>query len=444
MMPQAAAQTALAQALLHFVWQGGAAEGRSPLCVVCDAGSGTAGPLRLAMRIAGVAGFVPHRHVHRGVGAARAPSGRRSPRARRPRATTRSYRAIGSSYPTPINRTPRSACDGRGRLLAKAGCGGAAASRRAIGVDVSNRFDDPFATRLTPLPWEVHTMDFSRFRHTLAAPPHRNDLLVGVTCMTLGALALTLAWFAFRGGVDSRSRIARAAVNSNAGPAGDIVPDPDGLPAAALPLHKRSDYRVEPPDILSIRATRASHDAADKEPPPINGETHIEGDGSIELDTLGSLHVEGLTPAEIEHAIEQRAAAQHRDWQVDVSVFAQNSKVYYLIFENQEATDVQRHTVVGGETVSDALAGVSQLGDKRVFVARATSDGAPAAVLPVEWEGDAGQITCQNNFELQPGDRVFVEQLAWWEQLLNKMAAMVRDQATDLSDNSKPAETHSY
>ena len=150
----------------------------------------------------------------------------------------------------------------------------------------------------------------------------------GVVCAFVGALAASLAWRAFSKPNLASREIIGVGVNSDAGLVGDVVPEMDAMSVNHVPLHKRSDYRVNPPDILTIQFTGVSADAQDEEMRAISGERLVQPNGAIDLgNEFGSLPVEGLTTSEIKTAIEERVNAKRRNWCVDVSVYAQNSKV---------------------------------------------------------------------------------------------------------------------
>jgi hypothetical protein len=191
--------------------------------------------------------------------------------------------------------------------------------------------------------------------HALGVKSTRNNVLFGALCGVVAATAGSLCWLAFRGPSETPRAIIGVGVHSNAGLVGAVATDPDGLPLAPVPLHKRTDYRVEPPDILSIQFTAASANSQDEEMRATGGEKLVQPDGTIKLgNEFGSLLVAGLTMSEIETAIEERVNAPGRSWRARVSVHAQNSEVYYLIVEGDasHSTEVQRHTVVGADEAS--------------------------------------------------------------------------------------------
>jgi polysaccharide biosynthesis/export protein len=66
----------------------------------------------------------------------------------------------------------------------------------------------------------------------------------------------------------------------------------------------------------------------------------------------------------------------------------------------------------GSETVLDALSGVAGLTEKlpgaSLHLTRKGPDGQPDQVLPIDWLGIALQSDPKTNYQLQPGDRLYV------------------------------------
>jgi protein involved in polysaccharide export with SLBB domain len=154
---------------------------------------------------------------------------------------------------------------------------------------------------------------------------------------------------------------------------------------------------------------------------PITGEHLVSPDGTVNLGTYGLVYVAGMTLGQAKAAIEEHLKAYLDEPQVSVSVFAYNSKVYYVITQGAGQGDqVTRLPVTGNETVLDAIAqinGLSPLSSKRIWIARPAPSGAGCdAVLPVSWpEITAGAATA-TNYQVLPGDRIFIAE--------NKMIAV--------------------
>ena len=104
--------------------------------------------------------------------------------------------------------------------------------------------------------------------------------------------------------------------------------------------------------------------------------------------------------------------------EMQIDVLSYNSKYYYVITDGGGyGQQVYPFLITGNETVLDALArvnGIPAVGSKKkIWVARATRPGQPPKVLPVDWCGVAQRGEAATNFQLFPGDRVFVQSDAW-------------------------------
>jgi len=115
------------------------------------------------------------------------------------------------------------------------------------------------------------------------------------------------------------------------------------------PIREGVPYRVLPPDVITIRSTYV---------PEIDGETQqIRPDGYINLPLVGEIDVVGktrmgLTPDEIEKAIEAKAKDYYEQTQTTVQVTGYNSQKIF-VFGQVGRAGPQPWT--GGNTVLDVL-----------------------------------------------------------------------------------------
>jgi polysaccharide export outer membrane protein len=144
----------------------------------------------------------------------------------------------------------------------------------------------------------------------------------------------------------------------------------------------------------------------------VAGQHLVSQDGTVTLGTYGSVYVVGMTLAQAKVAIEAHLSQFLEQPEIAVDVFAYNSRVYYIITEGAGLGDgVARFPVTGNETVLDALAQVNGLtgaSSKRIWVARPRPHGQPEAILPVDWCAIAAKGDVTTNYQLFPGDRVFI------------------------------------
>ena len=145
----------------------------------------------------------------------------------------------------------------------------------------------------------------------------------------------------------------------------------------------------------------------------IANEHAIAPDGTVNLGIYGTVFVAGMTVNETRAAIEKHLEQYLDKPKVAVDVFTYNSKVYYIVTEGAGLGDnVVRLPVTGNETVLDALAtvgGLSQLSSKRIWIARPAPQGVGCdQVLPIDWNGITRGAATATNYQLMPGDRVFI------------------------------------
>jgi len=145
----------------------------------------------------------------------------------------------------------------------------------------------------------------------------------------------------------------------------------------------------------------------------IAGEHLVGPDGMVNLGIYGSVYISGLTVDEARAAIEKHLSEFFEEPRVAVDVFAYNSKVYYIITEGAGLGDqVVRVPVTGYETVLDAVAqvgGLSQLSSKKMWIARRSPLGAGCdQILPVDWVAVTKGGQSATNYQLLPGDRLFI------------------------------------
>ncbi len=145
---------------------------------------------------------------------------------------------------------------------------------------------------------------------------------------------------------------------------------------------------------------------------------HLVGpDGTVNLGTYGSVQVAGLTVEDAKRTIEQYLSQHLENPEVSVDVFAFNSKVYYVCTQGAGLGDnVTRFPVTGNETVLDAISnvnGLSQVSSKKIWIARPSPYNGELQILPVDWEAITAQGMSATNYQIMPGDRIFVAEDKW-------------------------------
>jgi protein involved in polysaccharide export with SLBB domain len=197
-------------------------------------------------------------------------------------------------------------------------------------------------------------------------------------------------------------------------------------PAAVLALPRELEkqplppYRVEPGDGLTIGPVESDSRWPDEElpagkkpPPPIHlpANEPVLLDGRINLGRYGHLYVAGKTVEEIEALIRATIQAQiHRDpGFITVRLTTRDSKVYYVL---GEVNNPGVFPLKGRETVLDAVmaaGGLNERGSRyNIILSRPTAPDSCRIVLPVCWYNITQVGDTTTNYQIMPGDRIYV------------------------------------
>ncbi len=162
----------------------------------------------------------------------------------------------------------------------------------------------------------------------------------------------------------------------------------------------------------------------------IAGEHLVGIDGFITLGMYGKVHVNGLTQGQAKEAIETHLANYLEEPEVSVDVLSYNSKKYYVITQGAGLGDgVYPFPITGNETVLDAIAqinGLEAVSSKRIWVARpAPHTNGCDQLLPVDWVAITQRANTATNYQILPGDRVYVAQdnLIWLDTAISKITS---------------------
>ena len=147
--------------------------------------------------------------------------------------------------------------------------------------------------------------------------------------------------------------------------------------------------------------------------PTVSGAYPVRADGTVGLGAYGDVSVNGLTRAQARQAIEAHLGRYLARAEVAVDVLAPASKRYYVVTDGGGAGEqVVCVPFTGNETVLDAVAhagGAVAAAGKTVWVARpAPPEAGGDTVLPVDWCGITRKGRTATNYQLFPGDRVYV------------------------------------
>ncbi len=162
----------------------------------------------------------------------------------------------------------------------------------------------------------------------------------------------------------------------------------------------------------------------------IIGEHLVAPDGKVNLGTYGRVRLVGLTIEEARAAVEAHLSAYLEDPQISLDVLGYNSKVYYVVTQGAGLGDrVIILPAKGNETVLDAIGQVQGLDSNsstRMWIARpGRNDCDGDQLLPVDWLAVTQRGDTSTNYQILPGDRLFVseDKLVAFDTKLGKLIA---------------------
>jgi polysaccharide biosynthesis/export protein len=190
-------------------------------------------------------------------------------------------------------------------------------------------------------------------------------------------------------------------------------PMPRELQKEVLPA-----YYLQPGDILLLEVTDLEADVR----LPID--QTIMPDGTIDLGEYGRIVVAGLTIEQVESLVLSTVQAVAKDQVVkpiNVRLNVAESAVYYVL---GEVNSPGSYPLIGRETVLDGLMAAGGLSDRasdcEIILSRPTPPASCRVVLPVCYDRIVQLGDTTTNYQLRPGDRIYVstrtccEALKFW------------------------------
>jgi polysaccharide export outer membrane protein len=175
-----------------------------------------------------------------------------------------------------------------------------------------------------------------------------------------------------------------------------------------------SAYVIQPGDVLLVEPVQLDS------PLRFPADQTVLPDGTIDLGRFGRLVVAGRTLEQIEsdvaaavQAVEKEAGA------INVRLVDPQSAVYYVL---GEVTSPGSYPFVGRETVLDAILAAGGLTDKasacNIVLSRPSTPCGCRTVIPICYKNIVQQGDTTTNFQVMPGDRIYVATRTLWESLL--------------------------
>jgi protein involved in polysaccharide export with SLBB domain len=206
-----------------------------------------------------------------------------------------------------------------------------------------------------------------------------------------------------------------------------LIPAAHDIAAAARPygpipreLQKQvlEAYYLQPGDILLLEVTDLEADIR------LPVDQTIMPDGTIDLGEYGRIVVAGLTIEQVESLVLSTVQAIEKDQQVrpiNVRLNVAESAVYYVL---GEVNSPGSYPLIGRETVLDGLMAAGGLSDRasdcEIILSRPTPPASCRVVLPVCYDRIVQLGDTTTNYQLRPGDRIYVstrtcaEALKFW------------------------------
>jgi protein involved in polysaccharide export with SLBB domain len=190
----------------------------------------------------------------------------------------------------------------------------------------------------------------------------------------------------------------------------DMTPIPRELEKTVLDV-----YVIQPSDGLVIEPTSLDS--------PLNFTTDqtVLADGTIDLGKYGRLIVAGKSIEQIETEVaDSVSAVEHKSIAINVRLSNPQSAVYYVL---GEVNAPGSFPLVGRETVLDAIVAAGGLTDRasvcNIILARPTEPGHCRIVLAVCYRHIVQLGDTSTNYQIMPGDRVYVATRTLTEQLFS-------------------------
>ncbi len=172
-------------------------------------------------------------------------------------------------------------------------------------------------------------------------------------------------------------------------------------------------YRVEPGDVIAIEPTDL--ESAVRLP----GDQTVQPDGHVSLGKYGRIMVAGQTINEIQTNIQSAISAVEKDaGPISVRWISWESKVFYVL---GEVNSPGAYPLKGNETVLDAIIAAGNLTSSanrnRIILSRPTGPDDCRVVLPICYRHIVQLGDTSTNYQLQPGDRIYVPSLGFFDDI---------------------------
>jgi polysaccharide export outer membrane protein len=147
----------------------------------------------------------------------------------------------------------------------------------------------------------------------------------------------------------------------------------------------------------------------------IQGPHIVRQDGTIGMGIYGSVYIAGMTIDEARRAVELHLSQFVLQPEINLDVYSYNTKWYYIIQDRAGyGQTVMRMPITGRETILDALSMIYgtfyMASNRHIWLARPNGqDPKQMQIFPVNWAAITEGGSPETNYQLMPGDRIYVQ-----------------------------------
>lgn len=183
------------------------------------------------------------------------------------------------------------------------------------------------------------------------------------------------------------------------------------------------EYYIQPGDVLLLEVLDLEADIR------LPADQTVMPDGTIDLGKYGRPVVAGMTVEQIEPVVLAAIQSVEADTEIgpiNIRLLVAESAVYYVL---GEVNAPGSYPLIGRETVLDGLLAAGGLSDEasdcKIILSRPTPPCNCRVVLPVCYNRIVQLGDTTTNYQIQPGDRIYVatrslcEQLRFWSSKCN-------------------------
>jgi len=163
-------------------------------------------------------------------------------------------------------------------------------------------------------------------------------------------------------------------------------------------------YRIESPDVLRLKLLGG-------EAPGLEGTYPVLPDGAIDLKQHGKVYVAGKSLPTATRAVEHHLSRALDGPKVSLTVAEHNSRYYYCVVQDQGRDRVTRVPLGESDTVLDAISRIGGLASRSpadIWIRRPARGDIDQQILPVDWEAITRDADMTTNYQLMPGDVIYV------------------------------------